>query len=112
MFKSIRPLFITIGLLSSTYLKSQETSPFTVTASDLSNGQITFTAHATVNSLFSVEIEFTELTNLRPSKEGKLIFNLDGNDFTTSKYERIKATANTDMVGSSGRQFLRMTVKK
>ena len=36
----------------------------------------------------------------------------DGNDFTTSKYERIKATANTDMVGSSGRQFLRMTVKK
>jgi hypothetical protein len=82
MFKSIRPLFITIGLLSSTYLKSQETSPFTVTASDLSNGQITFTAHATVNSLFSVEIEFTELTNLRPSKEGKLIFNLDGNGTT------------------------------
>ena len=75
-------MFITIGLLSSTYLKSQETSPFTVTASDLSNGQITFTAHATVNSLFSVEIEFTELTNLRPSKEGKLIFNLDGNGTT------------------------------
>jgi hypothetical protein len=36
----------------------------------------------------------------------------DGNDFANSKYERIKATANTDMAGSSGRQFLRMTVKK
>jgi hypothetical protein len=36
----------------------------------------------------------------------------DGNDFATSKYERVKATANTDMAGSSGKQFLRMTVEK
>tara|TARA_B100001123_G_scaffold401863_1_gene488982 strand:+ start:1347 stop:1598 length:252 start_codon:yes stop_codon:yes gene_type:complete len=36
----------------------------------------------------------------------------DGNDFATSKYERIKATANTGIADSGGRQFLRMTVEK
>ena len=36
----------------------------------------------------------------------------DGNDFATSKYERVKATANTDIAGSNGKQFLRMTVEK
>jgi hypothetical protein len=36
----------------------------------------------------------------------------DGNDFATSKYERVTATAKTDIAGSSGKQFLRMTVEK
>ena len=79
MPKSVQLLFLAIGLLSSTCLQSQ---PLTVTNSDFSDGQITFTAHTTVDSLFSVMIEFTTLTNLQPSKEGELIFNLDGNGTT------------------------------
>jgi murein DD-endopeptidase MepM/ murein hydrolase activator NlpD len=82
MVKYICSVFLAIGFLSTNYLQAEESAPLTVTASDLNNGQITFTAHATVDSLFSVEIQLTDLSNLRPSKEGKLIFNLDGSGDT------------------------------
>jgi murein DD-endopeptidase MepM/ murein hydrolase activator NlpD len=63
--------------------QAEENTPFTVTASKLTNGQITFTSNAPVDSLYSVEIQLTNLSNLSPSKEGKLIFNLDGKGSTT-----------------------------
>ena len=82
MLKYILTFIVVLGFLSKSDVQAEENSPFSVTASTLSNGQITFTAHANVNSLFSVEIAFTDLSNLRPSKEGKLIFNLNGSGDT------------------------------
>ena len=53
-------------------------SPMTVFASELENGKITIFARTSVDSLYSLMIEFTNLNNLRPSQTGPLIYNLEG----------------------------------
>ncbi len=83
LFKCLLFFLLVFSFISKCYLQAESDSVFSVAASDLTNGKITFTAHAAVDSLFSVEIHLTHLENLRPSKEGQLIFNLNGNGSTT-----------------------------
>ena len=72
-------LFIICPILA----KGTQENQISVSASDFVDGKITFTSNATFNSLYSVLIEVSDLHNLKPSKEGVLLFNLEGNGTNT-----------------------------
>jgi hypothetical protein len=91
---------------------------------DISSGSLSITfvrVKASIDANLTYKVELA--TNLSDWEEASVTLTgalqgvdqaglPDGNDFATSKYERVKATANTDMAGSNGKQFLRMIVEK
>ena len=70
--------YLTPDVVSQASLTGSPSPLVTLSASELIGGKVAITAESTVDSLYSVVVEFSNLNNMQPSQTGPLLFNLQG----------------------------------